>query len=74
MFSVRAQLFFRKTIYFFNLLRFIAIDIVETMMSVSTLYLFPFSSYMQKTKHDLPLFTFWDPCHKQKPPFPQLHA
>ena len=34
-----------------NLLRFIAIDIVQTMMSVSTLYLFPFSSYIQKTKH-----------------------
>ena len=32
----------------FNLLRFIAIDIVQTMMSVSTLYLFPFSSYMKK--------------------------
>ena len=51
MFPVRARVFFRNTIYFFNLLRFIAIDIVQTMMSVATLYLFSFSSYMQKTKH-----------------------
>ena len=36
---------------FFNLLRLIGIDIVQTMMSVPTLYLFPFSSYMQKNKH-----------------------
>ena len=39
-----------KKIYFFiffNPLRLIGIDIVQTMMSVSTLYLFPFSSYLQ---------------------------
>ena len=48
------RVWFRGKLYifkFFNLLRFKGIDIVQTMMSVSTLYLFPFSSYMQKTKH-----------------------
>ena len=34
--------------HFFNLLRLIDIDIVQIMMSLSTLYLFTFSSYMQK--------------------------
>ena len=33
----------------FNPLRFIFVDIVQTTMSISTLYLFPFSRYMQKT-------------------------
>ena len=33
---------------FFNLLGLIGIDIVQTTMSVSRLYLFPFSSYMEK--------------------------
>ena len=37
--------------YFSNILRLITIVIVQTMMSVTTLYLIPFSSYMQKTKH-----------------------
>ena len=52
---------------FFNLLRLIGIDIVQTTMSVSTLYLFPFSSYMQKTKHNLGLFTKLDPFRQLKP-------
>ena len=51
----------------FNPLRFIWIDIAQTTMSVSTLYLFPFSSYMQKTIHDLGLFTKWDPFPQLKP-------
>ena len=45
--------FRKKNIYFFNifiLLMFVGIGIVRTTMSVSTLYLFPFSSHMQKTK------------------------
>ena len=55
-----ARVWFRKNIYFlkiFNLLRFIGNGVVQTMMSVSTLYLFPFSSYVQKTKRVLSLFT-----------------
>ena len=56
MFSVRVQLLFRNTekknfFKFVDLLRLIGIDIVQTIMSVSTLYFFPFSSYMQKNKH-----------------------
>ena len=46
-----ARVWFRKYIYlflFFNLLKFMGIDIVQTTMSVSTLYLFPFSSYMKE--------------------------
>ena len=38
---------------FFYLPRFIGTDIVQTMMSVSTLYLFPFSSYMQKKTYSV---------------------
>ena len=54
MFLACARVFFRKTeIKIFNLLIFIGIDIVQTTMSVSTQYLIPFSSYMQKTKQDL---------------------
>ena len=52
--SRSAQVWFRKKIKFsnfFNLLKLLGIDIVQTTMSVSTLYLSPFSSYMQKTKH-----------------------
>ena len=45
--KIKKLIFFK----FVNPLRFIAIDIVQTMMSVATLYLFSFSSYMQKTKH-----------------------
>ena len=39
-----------NSLLIFNLLRFIGIDILQTTISVSTLYLFPFSSYMKKTK------------------------
>ena len=56
-----------STFVAFTLLRLIGIDIVQTTMSVSTLYLFQFSSYIQKTKHDLLLFTFWGPCRQLKP-------
>ena len=41
--------------YIFNLLKFIGIDILQTTMSVTTLYLFPSSSYMKKIKHYLVL-------------------
>ena len=59
MFSVCAQISLRKT-KFFNLVGLIGIDNVQTTMSESTLYLFAFSSYMQKTKHVFGLFTKWD--------------
>ena len=36
----------------FNIfVKFSSLDIVHTNMPVSTMHLFPFSSYMQKTKH-----------------------
>ena len=59
-------------IFFFNLLRFIGIDIVQATMSVLTLYLFPFSSYMQKNKH---VFGFIRECSSGKPCFaPKVSA
>ena len=35
------------------------IDIVQAIMSLSTLYLFPFSSYMQKNKRGLQSETYF---------------
>ena len=56
-----ARVCFRKKYIFkfFNLLRFIGIDIVQTTMSVSTLYFLTFSSYMQKTTWSYLLFSIW---------------